>query len=589
MRKLICILLLAAIAPCLPAGELNRTPAGTFVFENKLYRFEVAADGGWKSLKIKGIECLQADARGFLAQPTLDSPRAQTLLGESEGKQIKFVFEETEFEVNVFDKNQKGILDYHHQMARHFGWAVVPSKNGETFKLPAQRLDNNGGIRFLSPRGVGFEMTRRTIVPQNSFTFGTSVYAEGGTFIIRPLAQVDPLDLLKFNFSDFPQGHIFPAGPIVLPTKLESDSPASLDLTLVTTLETFNTNAPSAVLKTDRQKVTIAPGATQAIAARFAPMEPGPYEFQVSLERNGQICKEARGTFIYDAAHWHYPDLEPKDFDAYWAQTLKEMRAQPLDIKYEEITEHRGVPQGYKYISFNGLGGRRVRGLIYIPEKLPAGAKVAAQLALPGAGYGAAPPEPSALSKGIVFLALSVHDLPWGGESGRHHPKEYHSKTPYQEEGLRDRDTYFYRFAYTAAIRAVEVLKALPAVDPARITVGGGSQGGSMALAVAAFCPDLEKVTASVPGRIRWELLTHKYRANCSFKPPEGMTREEMFAKVLAYYDIAYFARRIKCPVELRVSMKDEINPGPLQYWGYLQIPATTPKQVHINPWGSHG
>jgi len=65
--------------------------------------------------------------------------------------------------------------------------------------------------------------------------------------------------------------------------------------------------------------------------------------------------------------------------------------------------------------------------------------------------------------------------------------------------GITARETYYYRRLFTDAARAVDAARTLPAVDPARVAVVGGSQGGASALAAAALVPDVAAVGARVP------------------------------------------------------------------------------------------
>jgi cephalosporin-C deacetylase len=179
--------------------------------------------------------------------------------------------------------------------------------------------------------------------------------------------------------------------------------------------------------------------------------------------------------------------------------------------------------------------------------------------------------------------------MPFGGESGRHHPKELWSERAYQSLGLENKDDYFYRAAYLAPVRAFEYLRTLPMVDPDRIMVAGGSQGGSMTLAAAALEPRFAFASAAIPGRVRFDLLNSKYPANGTFDPPEGMTTDEMIDQTLGYFDIAYFARRIQVPTWVDMSLNDPINPGPLQMIAYRNLTRAPDKGFTMGLWRGHG
>lgn len=65
--------------------------------------------------------------------------------------------------------------------------------------------------------------------------------------------------------------------------------------------------------------------------------------------------------------------------------------------------------------------------------------------------------------------------------------------------GIRSRESYYYKRLYVDAVRAVSAAKQLPNVDPDRVGVHGASQGGGIALAVAALRHDVNALAAFVP------------------------------------------------------------------------------------------
>ena len=66
------------------------------------------------------------------------------------------------------------------------------------------------------------------------------------------------------------------------------------------------------------------------------------------------------------------------------------------------------------------------------------------------------------------------------------HPPEGHS-TGWMTQGIRDPKTYYYRYVYADALRALELLAQREEVDEHRLAITGASQGGGLSLAVAAL------------------------------------------------------------------------------------------------------
>ena len=66
--------------------------------------------------------------------------------------------------------------------------------------------------------------------------------------------------------------------------------------------------------------------------------------------------------------------------------------------------------------------------------------------------------------------------------------------------GIEDPDTYYYRRVYADAVAALEVLRGHHLVDPSRVAVAGGSQGGGISTSVAALAPSsVAAVLSDVP------------------------------------------------------------------------------------------
>lgn len=397
-----------------------------------------------------------------------------------------------------------------------------------------------------------------------------------------------PAPSIRLVFDAYPEGHVFTGETLVMPTRVANVTNRPIECVVRTWLSEYRPSEDGLPLAEDEQRVTLAAGESVALPSTFRPPTAGPYEFRVMVTEADQPVVSAESTLLFNPRDWTLPDYEPADFDAFWRSTLEELRARPLEPTEGEPVNRPKIPETFREVTFAGLGERRIHGYFALPLRYRTGQRVPAVLSLPSAGYHCAALDAWAITNGYASLAISIHDMPFDPESGRDHPKARWFAEPYQGIGRKSRETYYYRAAYVAGARAVDYLRSRPEIDPAKIVVTGFSQGGSLALATAALVPDVAMVEIGIPGRSRMDLVTFTYKANMTLEPPEGMTAQDMLDRTLAYYDVSFFARRIRCPALSRLSLDDETNPGPLQYWAYLRLTQSPDSRLMIAPWRPH-
>jgi cephalosporin-C deacetylase len=131
--------------------------------------------------------------------------------------------------------------------------------------------------------------------------------------------------------------------------------------------------------------------------------------------------------------------------------------------------------------------------------------------------------------------------------------------------GILDPQTYYYRRVFTDAVRAVEAVRMHPAVDPSRVALTGGSQGGGISIAVAALVPDVAAAMPDVP------FLSDFPRAiTFSDSDPYGEIVRYLKAHrdhidsalaTLSYFDVAVLGRQASAPALFSVGLMDLICP----------------------------
>ena len=211
---------------------------------------------------------------------------------------------------------------------------------------------------------------------------------------------------------------------------------------------------------------------------------------------------------------------EPADFDAFWAETLAAARKHALEPRFEPVDAGL-VSIDVWDVTFAGFGGQPIKGWFLAPHN-PAASPFVKNGKLPCVveyiGYGGGRGRPidwllpptagyahfvmDTRGQGSTWRAGDTSDPDAGAATGQY--------PGFATRGIADPETYYYRRLMTDAVRAVEAARANPLVDPKRVAVEGGSQGGGLALAAAGLVPDLLLTLTDVPFLCHWRRATEK-------------------------------------------------------------------------------
>ncbi|MEU7869957.1 acetylxylan esterase [Dactylosporangium sp. NPDC049140] len=284
---------------------------------------------------------------------------------------------------------------------------------------------------------------------------------------------------------------------------------------------------------------------------------------------------------------------EPDDFDAFWTETLAEARTVP------PVLQVRPEPTGLALVdtwdvTFAGFGGAPIRAWYTRPAGTAAELPAVVEFAGYGRGRGLPGERLVWPAAGYAHLLMDVRGQgdqygnggdtpdPHRGAAGGHRPAT---------QGILDPREYYYRRLVTDAVRAVDAVRALPGVDPARVAAAGNSQGGGLALAVAGLVPDLHALLASAP------FLCHFERALAlTDASPYGeiaqflavhRTAHARVRRTLSYLDGVSFARRATAPAHFGVGLRDIVCPPSTAFAAYNRYGGTD-KTVHVYEFNGH-
>lgn len=282
----------------------------------------------------------------------------------------------------------------------------------------------------------------------------------------------------------------------------------------------------------------------------------------------------------------------PEDFDAYWAAALTEL--DQVAPEPSMTPAEFQAPGAVCYdLYFNGVRGARIHAKLLMPERRRENCPAVLQFH----GYtGSAGPWSEKL--GYVLAGFVVAALDCRGQAGLSQDTGGVKGTTMQGQivrGLADNpQNLLMRHIFLDTVQLARVVMDLPQVDPEKVAVMGGSQGGGLSLVCAGLEPRIAKAAVDYPflcdyKRV-WQLNRTMQGAyselRCFFRDFDPLhQREDEIFRTLGYIDAQNFAPRIRARVLMAIPLMDEICPPSTQFAAYNKI--TAPKQLCLYPdWG---
>ena len=287
------------------------------------------------------------------------------------------------------------------------------------------------------------------------------------------------------------------------------------------------------------------------------------------------------------------PLNEPGDFNTFWSTTLAEARRHPLAATFTRYESHLKLIEAFD-VTFHGYAGQPVKGWLLLPAvrqgKLPCVVEYI------GYGGGRGLPLDWLLypSAGYALLVMDTRGQGSVWRTGDTPDPEVDGGNPqvpgFMTRGILKKETYYYRRVFTDAVRAIEAARSHEAVDPQRIAITGGSQGGGITVAVAGLVPDVKLALPDVP------FLSHFQRAvSITDTNPYAEIRdflkrhrhhEAAVWETLAYFDGRSFAGRAKMRTLFSVALMDDICPPSTVFAAYNRWAG--PKDITVWTYNNH-
>ncbi|MDQ4137870.1 MAG: acetylxylan esterase [Actinomycetota bacterium] len=257
---------------------------------------------------------------------------------------------------------------------------------------------------------------------------------------------------------------------------------------------------------------------------------------------------------------------EPDDFDEFWSETLAETAHEPLDVVSRPVATPLHTVDVHDVV-FRGYGGTQVRAWLRVPRGAEGPLPAVVQYVGYGGGRGSAIDHLLLASSGFAHLQMDTRGQ--GAKWSRGDTDDLGPTGPQipgvMTRGIRDPRSYYYRRLFTDAVRAVDAVRTLPAVDGDRVALQGRSQGAGIALAVAGLRHDIAAVAAFVPFLCDFPRATritdsYPYREIADYL---AIHRDEVRSahRTLSYFDGVNFAPRASAPALFTTALMDPVCP----------------------------
>jgi len=297
--------------------------------------------------------------------------------------------------------------------------------------------------------------------------------------------------------------------------------------------------------------------------------------------------------FSLDQLKTYCPDREePADFDAFWQQTLADARLSPLNATFEAVDYGLAAFETFD-VTFNGYGGQPIKGWLQLPRQRSGRLPCVVEYIGYGGGRGFPTDWLLWSSAGFAHLVMDTRGQGSAWSAG-HTPDPDPVGAPaypgFLTRGLRSPEEHYYRRVYTDGVRAVEAVRAHPAVDAARVAVVGASQGGGITIAVAGLADGLAAALPDVPFLCDFRRATsmvdsHPYAEVRQYLHTHRDAVDQAF-RTLDHLDGVHLAATATAASLWSVALMDDICPPSTVYAAYNAWAG--PKQIVQYPYNGH-
>jgi len=316
--------------------------------------------------------------------------------------------------------------------------------------------------------------------------------------------------------------------------------------------------------------------------------EPGVLQFKATPTNGIEQLSFGLAGAAYDPFKIEPTAKLPADFQEFWNAQKASLSKIPLDSKITPVPQDDPTLELYE-VSFANINGRRSHGYLAKPKGATA---LPIMISQPGMGV-----HPNGLKEsrwvlgnaklGFLALDMSAHDMPL--ERTPEDEARWKKFMGYPYIGSDDRMTYYYRQVFLGMIRAVDYMTSRPDWNHKAIISSGASQGGGLAIILAALDSRITAVVTVAPALGEHTGPLYGRPDAAPHNLIMGRDKKTPGPKIIAataYYDTVNFARFVKVPVLMSSGLIDTAV-SPMTALSIYNVLAG-PKQIDLVPLVGH-
>ena len=254
------------------------------------------------------------------------------------------------------------------------------------------------------------------------------------------------------------------------------------------------------------------------------------------------------------------------EIQAFWQKTRSDLAREPMEAIVEPVAEP--LPYRKYRITLRSLDGVHFRALLALPVQGESKAKpLPAIVTVPGYGGTQQGVMLSECLRGYAILQVNPRSQ---GESEALWKIDGPDKLTWH---IARPEGAYYQGAYADVIRGIDYLVTRPDIDAARIGLVGTSQGGGMALAVAALDPRVKAVVAHVPFLCDMRTAARTPDALVKTLLDRAGCNTEAALHTLDFFDPLQLAPDLQAPALISAGGKDVTCPAATIHAVFDRIP----------------